>query len=276
MFQIFAWKQVFDVSATFHFYNKRDSSVCPMCPSCTIARETAGHILRCGEEGRVQALHKISSQVLQWMSSVGTDRDLIFLVGRYIRDRDQVSMEDICDEYGLPRSLRPFALSQDQIGWQRFLEGMVSRELGRLVEQEGIPEDCKLSTDTWMREMITRLLELTHSMWIYRNLVVHDTSSGIHAIRRKEALQSEIERQIELGGEGRQMDARGESDRYGGFHGRKRSILAFGNRGCKGVSYQETRPNVAFYPTTRGIILIPSSINSSGHHPELAQHRGRK
>ena len=53
-----------------------------------------------------------------------------------------------------------------------------------------------------MREMITRLLELTHSMWIYRNLVVHDTSSGIHAIRRKEALQSEIERQIELGGEG--------------------------------------------------------------------------
>jgi hypothetical protein len=136
------------------------------------------------------------------MSSVGTNRDLIFLVGRYIRDRGQVSMEDICDEYCLPRALRPFALSQDQIGWRRFLEGMVLRELGHLVEQEGMLEDCKLSTDTWMREMITRLLELTHSMWIYRNLVVHDTSSGIHAIRRKEALQSEIERQIELGGEG--------------------------------------------------------------------------
>jgi hypothetical protein len=39
-------------------------------------------------------------------------------------------------------------------------------------------------------------------MWIYRNLVVHDTLSGIHAIRRKETLQSEIERQLALGGEG--------------------------------------------------------------------------
>jgi hypothetical protein len=39
-------------------------------------------------------------------------------------------------------------------------------------------------------------------MWIYRNLVVHDSVTGTQALRRKEALQVEIERQIELGGEG--------------------------------------------------------------------------
>ena len=43
----------------------------------------------------------------------------------------------------------------------------------------------------------SKLLELTHSMWIHRNLVVHDSVTGTHALRRKEALQLEVERQIE-------------------------------------------------------------------------------
>ena len=51
MFQIFTCTQVFDILANFHFYNKRDKTICPMCPSCTIAHETAGHILRCREKG---------------------------------------------------------------------------------------------------------------------------------------------------------------------------------------------------------------------------------
>jgi hypothetical protein len=202
MFQIFVCKQVFDISATFHFYNKRDESICPMCPSCTIARETAGHILRCSEEGRVMALHKFSSHAMQWMSSIGTNRDLIFLIGKYIIGRGQQTMEGICEEFNIPLSFRPFAMSQDQIGWRRFLEGMVSKELVLLAERGEILEDCRLHLGVWMREMITRLLELTHSMWIYRNLEVHDSTAGIHAIRRKEALQMEIERQIALGGEG--------------------------------------------------------------------------
>jgi hypothetical protein len=53
-----------------------------------------------------------------------------------------------------------------------------------------------------MKEMIMRLLELTHSLWIYRNIVVHDSMTGTHPLRRKEALQLEVERQLALGGEG--------------------------------------------------------------------------
>jgi hypothetical protein len=140
--------------------------------------------------------------VMQWMGSVGTNRDLIFLVGKYIRGRGHLTMEEICDDFHLPPTFCSFALSQDWIGWRRFLEGMVSQELVHLAEQGEILDDVRLGVEVWMRELITKLLELTHSMWIYRNLVVHDTSSGIHAMRRKKALQSEIERQLALGGEG--------------------------------------------------------------------------
>ena len=37
---------------------------------------------------------------------------------------------------------------------------------------------------------------------MYRNLMVHDGTSGVLATSRKEKLQEEIEHQLELGGEG--------------------------------------------------------------------------
>jgi hypothetical protein len=79
---------------------------------------------------------------------------------------------------------------------------MVSEEICALFEEVGLQEGSGISLDKWMTLLITQLLELTHGIWIYRNLVVHDTESGVLAIQRKEALQREIERQIELGGEG--------------------------------------------------------------------------
>jgi hypothetical protein len=156
MFQIFACKQIFDISANFHFYNKRDKSISPMCPSCTIARKTAGHILRCGEEGRVNALHKFSENIMLWMVTVGTDRDLIFLIGKFIQGRGHQSMEDICIEHELPSIFLPFARSQDIIGWRRFVEGMVSRELNLRASRGTVLADCELSVDVWMRELIVK------------------------------------------------------------------------------------------------------------------------
>ena len=68
---------------------------------------------------------------------------------------------------------------------------------------------CLLSLDTWAKGLAIKLLEATHGQWLYRNMLVHDTVSGLKAVERKEELQREIEDQIELGGAG--LD---EQDRY--------------------------------------------------------------
>jgi hypothetical protein len=80
MFRIFACKQVFDIAAVNYFVNKRDKSVCKLCPSCTVENETAGHILCCREEGRVNALNRFSARILHALNDVGTPRDLTFLI----------------------------------------------------------------------------------------------------------------------------------------------------------------------------------------------------
>ena len=80
------------------------------------------------------------------------------------------------------------------------MEGMVSKELAPLVRfhcsDEGVGDINK-----WTQSFIVHLLEITHGLWIYRNLVVHDELSGIYAVEGRERLLREIEKQIEMGDE---------------------------------------------------------------------------
>jgi hypothetical protein len=204
MFQIFACKQVFDVSATNRFLHKRNAAPnnSPFCNSCTLHEECAGHILCCPEEGRVKMLHKLSEELLDWLDDAGTPRDLTFLIVKYIQGRGESTMAEIVYTHQLPEEYLEFANAQDFIGWRRFLEGMVSAELAKLVRNTGFQEHGKLTADKWGRTLIQKLLEITHGLWIYRNLTIHDSAKGVLAVGRREQLLKEIEKQIELGGDG--------------------------------------------------------------------------
>lgn len=202
MFQIFCCKQVFDISATNRFLHKRKAAPhdSPLCHSCTIHEECAGHVLSCPEEGRALMLSRLADELLEWLDDAGSPRDLTYLIVAYIKGRGEIPMETLAQR--LPGHYLPFARAQDQIGWRRFLEGMVAKELFVLAVMEEFQEGCRLTEDKWVRMVIQKLLELTHGMWIYRNLTIHDAAKGVLAVQRKEKLMEEIQRQIELGGEG--------------------------------------------------------------------------
>ena len=56
--------------------------------------------------------------------------------------------------------------------------------------------------EQWGRELVTRLLKVTHGQWLYRNVQVHNKLMGTLAAQRKEELIVEIEHQRKLGTEG--------------------------------------------------------------------------
>ena len=101
------------------------------------------------------------------------------------------------------------AWSTDEIGWRRYMEGMISAEILAIQSDFVDFGRCSLSLDVWARGLVMKLLEITHGQWLYRNVQVHDAVSGLKAVERKEELQREIEHQILLGGTG--LD---EQDRY--------------------------------------------------------------
>ena len=60
-----------------------------------------------------------------------------------------------------------------------------------------------------MTGLITKLLEVTHGQWLYRNVHVQYSISGTTATLRKEEIQMEIEKQKALG-----TDSLEEGDKY--------------------------------------------------------------
>ena len=66
-----------------------------------------------------------------------------------------------------------------------------------------------LSIGDWTKGLTVILLEVTHGLWLYRNMQVHGTLGRPQSVQRKEELQHLVEYQMELGNEG--LD---KQDRY--------------------------------------------------------------
>jgi hypothetical protein len=131
-----------------------------------------------------------------WLDKADTYPDLTESIMEYVRRRGTITMEEAINE--APPRFRQMALSQDKIGWRRFLEGMISTEITTIQRQYMTVNGSRISLDKWCTGLITRLLEITHGQWLYRNYIVHDPVSGTLATAKKEELLAEIERQREL------------------------------------------------------------------------------
>jgi hypothetical protein len=134
------------------------------------------------------------------MEEADTDPDLIDCIVDYVRGRGMVTMALAVQN--TPAQFQALGHLQDTIGWRRFLEGMVSKEIVALQQQFYAVKGSRMSLGKWSSGLITQLLEITHGQWLYRNFIVHDPISGINATGKKEELLLEIECQRDLGDAG--------------------------------------------------------------------------
>jgi hypothetical protein len=200
MFQVWASKQVCGVAGTNEMQARYTPNHDRRCPSCGVQVETCGHVLFCEEAGRVDLLHKSVDLVDGWLKDQGTDEQLRKMLMEYAHGRGGKTMSEIVGWKG--GQWRRLADSMDVIGWRRFMEGMVSKEVVQIQRKVDHGGKFRISVDAWCAGLVTRLLEVTHGQWLYRNVHVHDLFSGERAMNRKEALRKEIEYQIALGGDG--------------------------------------------------------------------------
>ena len=88
------------------------------------------------------------------------------------------------------------------------MEGMLSREVVELQKYALVEVESRLTVDKWAKELVIRLLEITHGQWLYRNVMVHDRTAGDLASKHKEEIRRALEDQLELGEEGLEEDDR--------------------------------------------------------------------
>ena len=155
----------------------------------------------------MDALQLSIGLVDDWMRNVGTNNGLRSCVVKYALGRGGETMEDITRRKG--QQFHLLGISQDKIGWRRFMEGMVSKQVLPIQKSFADINGSALSSEEWTKGLAIKLMEATHGQWLYKNIQTHDSITGTNATSRKEELQRLIEEQIDLGGDGLE-----EKDKY--------------------------------------------------------------
>jgi hypothetical protein len=201
LFQVWAAKHVLGIAGTTKFLVHQDGRS-PMCPSCNGCMESCSHVTRCPEEGRMLAFEQSAQMMGLWLEKNNTHPDLQSLLLWYLHGRGFVTCSECSKELNLPLIIQEFAASQDVIGWDGFIMEMVSSNPLPIQSAHLLQCNSSYQAARWISGVITQLLQVTHSQWIYQCVVVHDHTTGTLISSHKEKLLKEIDHQLTLGPEG--------------------------------------------------------------------------
>ncbi len=84
----------------------------------------------------------------------------------------------------------------------------VSNEFLQMRQKRLLQTQSLLSIESWTGGFLDKLITLTHSQWICRNLTKNHQTKGTKALASREEILKEIEHQLSLGSDGLSPEAR--------------------------------------------------------------------
>jgi len=119
-----------------------------------------------------------------------TDLELAYWIPNYILMRGNKPFASL----GMMSSkMRALAISQDKIGWRNFMEGCISTHFYFIQHYHLALSGSYLNESDWTKSLISKLLHITHSQWIYRNFTLHDKLCGYLHNKSHEDIRITIE-----------------------------------------------------------------------------------
>ncbi len=119
-----------------------------------------------------------------------TDPELAYWIPKYILMRGDKPFSALGR---ISPKLLSLADSQDRIGWRNFTEGHISIHFYEIQKFHLAMSSSFLNGADWTKQFISKILQITHSQWIYRNISLHNKHQGYLHNKRAEHLLKEIE-----------------------------------------------------------------------------------
>jgi hypothetical protein len=98
--------------------------------------------------------------------------------------------------------LKALAENQDKIGWRNLTKGYISIHFYEIQVCHLAMSSSFLNGTDWTKQFITKILQITHSQWIYLNISLHDKRQGYLHHKRADELMKEMEVLADLSPEG--------------------------------------------------------------------------
>jgi hypothetical protein len=148
------------------------------------------------DEDRTRLLIKTVEELEKWMETDGrTDPKLIYWIPKFILMCDNKPFSQL--GY-MSDKMRALAASQEKINWQNFTEGYISWHFYNIQRFHLSMSNNFLNGSNCTKQFITKILQITHSQWIYRNISLHDKRQGYLHTKQSEDLVQEITELLEL------------------------------------------------------------------------------
>lgn len=200
-FGIWLAKQGIGVCATRRNTARIDKKLDDVCPNCLRVTERSDHLNLCTEVGRSTLFEASVDGVEEWLYRKGrTDSEMAFWIVAILRLRGRTA--GICLERMAP-DVRQVVEDIFTIGWVEFLHGKIPRSLSKLQQNHCDTYPCGpgFSGAEWTKGFITRLVQVSHSQWLYRNFTLHHHTRGYLALQSKCQVLGRIAELAEVGPE---------------------------------------------------------------------------
>jgi hypothetical protein len=123
-----------------------------------------------------------------------TNPELAFWVKEYLLHRGQVRMINLTTLRQMSTAFKEVAEGQDGIGWGKFLHGKVSKKFRKIQDAHCILAGTNVNGDDRTKLFIQRLVEISHTQWLYRNFTLHHYVKGY----LRQRTESKISRVVDL------------------------------------------------------------------------------
>jgi hypothetical protein len=146
---------------------------CPdkQCLNCS-RRETAMHLMLCPDKDCTKLVTETVNELTKWMAQDNrTDPEILYWIPKFILMRGDKLFSEIG---AMSHQFRALVASQDLIGWRDFTEGYISMHFYAIQSFRLTMLSSYLNGEDWTKQFISKLLQITHSQWIYQNISLHD------------------------------------------------------------------------------------------------------
>jgi hypothetical protein len=126
----------------------------------------------------------------EWMARDNkTDPEILYWIPKYILMRGTKPLSELGI---MSHQFKALARSQDLIGWREFTEGNISTHFYEIQSFHLAMSSSFLNGEDWTKHFISKLLQITHSQWIYRNVSLHGRQQGYLHKKNAEEIMREI------------------------------------------------------------------------------------
>ena len=192
MYGVWLAKQTIGVCATRRNITRIQGCGDDRCPNCLIGPERNTHLNRCLDEGRSLLFGEAVNELEDWMIKHDkTNRELCYWLIKYLHFRGERTMRSLGT---MPPAIFQIAEDIDLIGWTDLLHGRIPVSL-RIFQQDYCASmNSRMNGQDWARSFVTKLVDISHGQWMYRNFSLHSKTKGHLKLSRQADVLTEIAR----------------------------------------------------------------------------------